>query len=410
MNKTLLLVLSLIISLVLPHAFLQAEEVEEPSNLYAQSAVLMDADSGRILFEKNGQEQKPMASTTKIMTLIVILETTELDELVCISSTAARQPDVQLNINTGEYYYVKDLLYSLMLESHNDSAYALAEHTGGSIKGFAGLMNQKAKEIGCENTYYITPNGLDGEDEGGVHSTTAEDLAAVMRYCIRQSPKSKEFLEITRTQSYSFHNVVKKEDGTISKGNRSFTCNNHNAFLSMMEGALSGKTGFTGKAGYCYVGALERDGKTFIVSLLACGWPNNKSYKWNDTKKLMTYGLENYEYQNVWAEKKFEPIIVKEGIPDSENLADSASVPVTLLETEEKEKLKLLLRKDEKVMVKARVTDFLEAPVKKGDRVGAVTYYLNGEAFYEIPVIAAEDIEKISYKWCLNKVFEYFML
>lgn len=410
MNKTLLLVLSLIISLVLPHAFLQAEEVEEPSNLYAQSAVLMDADSGRILFEKNGQEQKPMASTTKIMTLIVILETTELDELVCISSTAARQPDVQLNINTGEYYYVKDLLYSLMLESHNDSAYALAEHTGGSIKGFAGLMNQKAKEIGCENTYYITPNGLDGEDEGGVHSTTAEDLAAVMRYCIRQSPKSKEFLEITRTQSYSFHNVVKKEDGTISKGNRSFTCNNHNAFLSMMEGALSGKTGFTGKAGYCYVGALERDGKTFIVSLLACGWPNNKSYKWNDTKKLMTYGLENYEYQNVWAEKKFEPIIVKEGIPDSENLADSASVPVTLLETEEKEKLKLLLRKDEKVMVKARVTDFLEAPVKKGARVGAVTYYLNGEAFYEIPVIAAEDIEKISYKWCLNKVFEYFML
>lgn len=409
MKKTLLPVLLIIVSLF-SNTLIKAEEVEEPSNLYAQSAVLMDADSGRILFEKNGQEKKPMASTTKIMTLIVILENTPLDELLCVSSNAARQPDVQLNINTGEYYYVKDLLYSLMLESHNDSAYALAEHVGGSVEGFAKLMNQKAGEIGCENTYYVTPNGLDGEDEGGEHSTTAAELAKVMRYCIRLSPKREEFLEITRTQSYSFTNMIKKEDGSVSKGSRSFTCNNHNAFLSMMEGALSGKTGFTGKAGYCYVGALERDGKTFIVALLACGWPNNKTYKWSDTKKLMNYGLENYEYKNVWTDKQFDPITVKEGIPKSGNLQDCASVPVIISENGEEKELRVLLRKDEKVTVKAKVSSSLEAPVKKGTEVGTVQYYLNGDPIYEVPIITAEDRERISYPWCLNRVLEYFLL
>ena len=100
-----------------------------------------------------------------------------------------------------------------------------------------------------------------------VHSTTAADLARIMKYCITESPKKEEFLEVTRTASYSFSDL---------EGKSSYSCNNHNAFLSMMDGALSGKTGFTAKAGYCYVGALNRDGKTFIVALLACGWPNNK--------------------------------------------------------------------------------------------------------------------------------------
>lgn len=110
-----------------------------------------------------------------------------------------------------------------------------------------------------------------------------------MKYCIKESPCREDFLNVTRTASYSFYDADKK---------RSFSCNNHNAFLNMMEGALTGKTGFTANAGYCYVGALTRDGKTFIVALLACGWPNNKTYKWKDTVKLMNYGLENYSYRS----------------------------------------------------------------------------------------------------------------
>ena len=131
---------------------------EEPEQLYAQSAVLMDADSGRVLFEKNGQEQKAMASTTKIMTCILALEQGEIKEVVTVSENAVRQLRVHLGMQIKEKFYLEDLLYSLMLESHNDSAVAIAEHVGGSVKEFAKMMNEKAAEIGCQKTYFITPN------------------------------------------------------------------------------------------------------------------------------------------------------------------------------------------------------------------------------------------------------------
>lgn len=249
------------------------KETTAPESLHALSAVLMDGTSGRVLYGKNAEEPRAMASTTKIMTCILILEQCNLEETAATSAYAASMPKVHLGAAEGEEFYVKDLLYSLMLESHNDSAVILAEHAGGDVSGFAEKMNEKAREIGCEDTWFITPNGLDAQEEvqGEVkkHHTTATDLGRIMRYCISQSPKKEEFLEITRTPSYSFQDV---------SGKRSFSCNNHNAFLSMMEGALSGKTGFTSEAGYCYVGALEQDGKTLIVALLGCGWPNHKNY------------------------------------------------------------------------------------------------------------------------------------
>lgn len=262
------------------------EAVLDENKLYARSAVLMDADSGRILYEKDGHKKMPMASTTKIMTCILTLESGKTEEIVEISSYAASMPKVHLGMRAGEHYRMKDLLYSLMLESHNDSAVAIAEHVGGSVEGFAEMMNQKAAELGCKDTFFITPNGLDAQKEietpeGSVtveHSTTAADLAKIMSYCIVNSPQKDGFLEITRTPSHSFSNLKVKEGGEAVSGGRNFSCNNHNAFLSMMEGALSGKTGFTGKAGYCYVGSLKRDDKTFVVALLACGWPNNKTY------------------------------------------------------------------------------------------------------------------------------------
>ena len=152
--------------------------------LYARSAVLMDADNGRVLYEKNGYEHMPNASTTKIMTCILALEQGNLEDEVEVSSYAASMPQVHLGMNTEDRFRLKDLLYSLMLESHNDSAVAIAEHIGGTVEGFARKMNQKAKELGCKDTYFITPNGLDGQDENGIHGTTAEDLAKIMSYCI----------------------------------------------------------------------------------------------------------------------------------------------------------------------------------------------------------------------------------
>lgn len=366
---------------------------EEPLKLYAQSAVLMDADSGRVLYGKNPTEILPMASTTKIMTCILALEYGNTEELVEVSSYAASMPKVKLQAKAGEKYRLGDLLYSLMLESHNDSAVVIAEAVGGSVENFAAMMNQKARDIGCYDTYFITPNGLDAKvnDTGKVHSTTAADLARIMAYCLTDSPERERFLEITRTQGYDFTNA----DGT-----RSFHCNNHNAFLGMMEEALSGKTGFTNNAGYCYVGAVESEGRIFTVALLACGWPNNRSYKWSDMKKLALYGMERYQYRDIYEEKTFADIPVRNGIAGKDGTPfEEAKVSVTL--QKEGEGLRYLLCEADQVEIKTQVDTVLEAPVAAGTQVGNVSYYVNGGLVKQYAVCTDAGVEERSFLWIL---------
>lgn len=367
-----------------------AEENEEaPEQLYARSAVLMDADSGRVLFGKEEKEIRPMASTTKIMTCILALENRQEDQIVTASANAAGQPKVRLGVKDQEQFYLRDLLYSLMLESHNDSAVVIAEGIAGTVEEFAGLMNQKAKELGCNDTHFVTPNGLDASDEGGVHATTARDLAVIMRYCITQSPCREEFLEITRTKSYQFANV---------DGSRNFSCNNHNVFLDMMEGALSGKTGFTADAGYCYVGALTRDNRTFIVALLACGWPNNKGYKWTDTRKLMEYGIANYEYRDVWEDVELPKVKVDGGIEETAPYESRIKIPVCV---KEKEEIPVLLREDEACEVQTEVEERISAPVKKGEVAGRVRYFLDGEEIASYDVVTEKGVEERDLGWAI---------
>ena len=369
----------------------------KPSDLYAQSAVLMDADTGRILFAKKGQEEHPMASTTKIMTCILALENGELSDLVKISGEAASQPQVKLGAKEGQKFVLEDLLYSLMLESHNDSAVAIAEHIGGSVQGFADMMNDKAEQLGCTDTYFITPNGLDAQDAQGIHHTTAEDLARIMKYCIMDSGKKNEFLHITQTSAYTFRD---------SDGNGSYSCTNHNAFLNMMEGALSGKTGFTADAGYCYVGALRQDERTFIVALLACGWPNNKGYKWTDTRKLMQYGLDNYLLRQVDAEDMTFSVRVEngftDGFPDPE--------PAELTVSAEAEPFQVLLKNGEDVRRECTVPEIISAPVKEGDVLGTVTFSIDGIILQEYPVKADETVGVRDAASCIRYVRDLFLM
>ena len=271
------------------------EEAPAPLELRARAAVLMDGDTGRILYGKNQDQTLPMASTTKIMTCILALENASLDDVVEVSSYAASMPDVQLNIREGEQYRLEDLLYSLMLESHNDTAAAIAEHVAGTREAFADMMNQKARDIGCRDTFFITPNGLDAEDPdtGRIHSTTAAELAGILRYCLFQSPEREEFLRVTRAPSHAFSDV---------SGTRTFSCVNHNALLTTTKGAISGKTGFTAGAGYCYVGAVKKGEKTFIAALLGCGWPPHRTYKWEDMGRLLAFGDENYDFYELLKE------------------------------------------------------------------------------------------------------------
>ena len=374
-------------------------EPPKETELYAKAAVLMDGASGRVLYEKNGYEAMANASTTKILTCILALENCETESQANVSAYAASQPKVRLGIREGQTFYLKDMLYGLMLESFNDCAVVIAEHVAGDVVGFAELMNRKAEEIGCKDTHFVTPNGLDGTDDGGFHHTTAEDLAKIMRYCIKSSPKAAEFLEITRAASYSFTDV----DGTSS-----YQCSNHNAFLQMMDGALSGKTGFTGTAGYCYVGALERDGRTYIVALLACGWPNNKTYKWSDTKKLMTYGLETYTKKNTSeiAMEKIEPIPVSGG--QGEKIGEALWVMPWIGDYEGEEEF--LLKEGEEITVSYRIAPQLEAPVEAGADLGKVIYELDGTVIGERPVTAKNEIPKIDYVWCLARTVELLWL
>lgn len=384
--------------LVLPFSCNAEELPEELQNLHALSAVLMDADSGRVLEEKEGNVMRPMASTTKIMTCILALEEGNPEDEVVVSAEAARQPAVHLGMREGQSFRLGDLLYSLMLESHNDTAVAIAEYIGGSVEGFAKKMNKKAMEIGCGHAYFITPNGLDASDKMGAHSISATDLATIMSYCVLKSPKAEQFITITRTNSYSFQDL---------SGTNSYSCQNHNSFLNMMEGALSGKTGFTGDAGYCYVGALKRDNRTFVVALLGCGWPNNKNYKWEDTRKLMEYAIENYTYKKIPVVQDFQSLAVTDGMREGIGLFQPVTMTVGV-EGEEKEFL-YLMKTGENLHAEISRKTSLTAPVQVGEKIGTLTYYLDEEPVKSYDLVTKEGVERISLKYVVQNLFRMYL-
>ena len=374
------------------------------NELYALSACLMDADSGRVLYDKNADEVRAMASTTKIMTLIVALEYANEDDIVTVSPYAASMPDVQLNIMAGEQDRLGDLYYAMMLESFNDVAVTIAEYIGECyalnqddrtantdikarsyddskkyVHTFAKLMNEKAKELGCENTYFITPNGLDAEDENGKHSTTAKELAVIASYAI----KNERFNDIIGTRQYSFCEV---------NGTRNCSAYNKDAFLNQMNGAFGIKTGFTGNAGYCFVGALKSDGRTFISVVLGSGWPSNRTYKWKDTRKLMEYGINNFFPRTVFSTiENYKDVMVKDGMEESTSTCIAGELSLILCDADD-------------VRVVYELEDYIDAPVSAGDVVGKAIIYVNGQRMGSFPITAAAAVERANYMWYLKRL------
>lgn len=374
------------------------------NELYALSACLMDADSGRVLYDKNADEVRAMASTTKIMTLIVALEYANENDIVTVSPYAASMPDVQLNIRAGEQYRLGDLYYAMMLESFNDVAVTIAEYIGECyalnqddrtantdikarsfddskkyVHTFAKLMNEKAKELGCENTYFITPNGFDAEDENGKHSTTAKELAVIASYAI----KNERFNDIIGTRQYSFCEV---------NGTRNCSAYNKDAFLNQMNGAFGIKTGFTGNAGYCFVGALKSDGRTFISVVLGSGWPSNRTYKWKDTRKLMEYGINNFFPRTVFSTiEDYKDVRVKDGMEESTSTCIKGDLSLILCDADD-------------VRVVYELEDYIDAPVRVGDVVGKAIIYVNGQRMGSFPITAAAAVERANYMWYLKRL------
>ena len=345
------------------------QEEKEKLSLNARAAVLMDADSGRILYGKNETMVFPMASTTKIMTLIVALEHNEPDQIVMASAGASAMPEVRLGVHEGERYRMEDLYYAMMLESFNDAAMMIAEGTVGSVENFAELMNEKAISLGCTQTYFITPNGLDAADEKGVHSSTAEDMAKIMRYAI----DNEDFLKITQTADYSFTDCDRK---------RSFEVHNKNVLLTMMDGVLSGKTGYTADAGYCYVCAVKKDDRTFIAALLGSGWPPHKGYKWSDVQTLLDYGDKNYRYQT---------IDISKGVPDRQVHVMNGEQDFATVRAKQTN-YRFLLSSEDKVHVESVLPGQLEAPVEAGQPVGSIQVFVNGDLTAENDYVTADRI------------------
>lgn len=353
---------------------------KEPSQLYAKAYCLFDADSQRILYAKNENKKLPMASTTKIMTCIIAIENCDLNSKVPVSSYAASMPDVQLNMQAGDSFILGDLLYSLMLESHNDTAVAIAEFIGKSVKGFATLMNNKARELGCTKTNFVTPNGLDDAK----HYTTAKELCIIASYAIQ----NKTFQKIIQTKSHQFSNCKK---------NRQYTVNNHDAFLSNYSGAIGIKTGFTGKAGYCFCGAAKKDGRILVSSVLACGWPPHKSYKWSDTKALMDYGFNAFKQAD----------ISTPDYPDKSPVLNSTLSSIHLT-TEMPSKFTLPLSKDDKIIIKRNMPGQLSAPIRQGDILGYDAVYLNGKLLKKYAILAKENAYQRTFHYYRKIILDSF--
>ena len=357
-----------------------ASEPQLPT-VAAQGAILVDAKTGRVLWEKNSEAPMAMASTTKIMTAIIALENGNLNDTVVISERAARSPEVNMDLSAGEEIKLEDLLYALMLQSYNDSAVAIAEHISGDVETFCSIMTEKARELGAKNTVFETPSGLDA----GNHHSTAYDMALITRYAL---------------QNQQFVDLINIPYITVHSNKRSYNLDNRNRLLDEYEGANGVKTGFTGKAGQCFVGAASRNDMQLISVVLASGWGDvGREQKWVDTKRLLDYGFSNYKYVD----------LVKEGeITGHVNVTRTRNPQVGIML---EKGLLLPLTPDEQSRIKIHYVypSTVMAPIEKGQVMGTCTISLEGEFATTINLIALEGSERHDFQTSLKKVLKSWM-
>jgi len=332
----------------------------------AQAAIVMDANSGRILYSKNADQRKYIASTTKIMTAIVTLENGNLDDVVTISKKAASVNGSSINLREGEKLKLKELLYGLMLNSGNDAAIAIAEHIGGDVETFVDMMNEKARELNLVNTSFKTPHGLDCEG----HYSTANELAQMARYALR----NPEFAAICKTVS-------------INITGRSLY--NTNEMLGFYPGADGVKTGYTGQAGRCLVCSATRNGQRLISVVLGCP---TRTVRAESSRKILDYAFQNYkQYTLIKADDEIKKIPVIKGKEKFVTLVSNADITYPLTE----EEYKSLKRIED-------TPEYVNAPVNKDVNMGNITFSINGNVIAEVELKTKDDV--------LHKGFLDYML
>lgn len=332
-------------------------------SLSAQSAVLIDARDGRVLYEKDADTPRPMASTTKIMTAVVALESCDVNEIIEIADEAVGVEGSSIYLQKGERMTLFELLYALLLQSANDAAVAIAVGVGGSVGNFADMMNEKATSLGLTSTHFENPNGLDADG----HVTTARELALLTAYAL----KNPTFAEIVAT----YKRKISGPDGTVR------LVVNHNKLLNMYDGCVGVKTGFTKKSGRCLVSAACRESLTLVSVTLSA--PDD----WRDHTAMLNYGYENYCCEILCDEGGFiEALPVVGGVQDSLLCANCDYVAATLP------------RDHGEITVDVQIPQMIYAPVSAGDIVGHVTYKCEGKVIGETDIKAAYNIEQIKFK------------
>lgn len=344
-----------------------AKEGTTPT-ISAPSAILTDGVTGQVLYTKNANVRRPVASTTKIMTAIIVIENCDMDEIVTASKAASETPFTSLHLQPGEEVKVGELLKALLIRSANDTAVALAEHVGGTMDKFVQLMNDKAKKIGAKDTHFVTPNGLYAPD----HYSTAYDLALITRYAL----SLPIFNEIVCCRSARIERSINTQDVLVQSKSK---------FLKDYPGANGVKSGYIKEAGYCYVGSATRDGLRLVSVVL------KSDDSQIDTAALMDYGFANY--------KRLILADCKQTIKTIE--IPGGAVELGIISSD---KLQISVKNGEqdKARTEVKLND-LHAPIRKGDKVGTITALIGNSQIASVDLEAANDVDEslasIAWPW-----------
>jgi D-alanyl-D-alanine carboxypeptidase (penicillin-binding protein 5/6) len=332
-------------------------------DLMAKSAILIEAQTGKVLYENNADEQRPPASTTKMMTLIVALENGKLDDIVTTSEEASQTEGSTMWLGPGEQMKMSDLLYGIIMVSGNDATIAVAEHIAGSVSKFATLMNRKAIEIGAKSTHFTNPNGLPDD----MHYSTAHDLARIAAYGYKNPMFGTIVETVHKVMPWPGKNTVRD-------------LYNENKLLWQYEGGNGVKTGYTDAAGRCLVAAAKRDGVQLIAVVL------DSDQMWTDSINLLDYGFSMVTpYTVIKQGDILKTAYLRDGITDRIPLASADDIIVGTVADERDE------------ITSVVEVDRIVAPIITGQKVGRVKVLYQGKEIASTNLVATADVEKKSF-------------
>lgn len=359
----------------LPVAGLSAPDLGVPS------AILMEKETGKILFALNEREVRQPASVTKVMTLLLIMEALDgglikLEDKVPVSSYAQNMGGSQVFMHEGEEYTVKDMIKSIVIASGNDASVAMAEYLSGSEETFVGRMNDRAAELGMTDTVFKNCNGL---PEDG-HVTSARDIAIMSRELLLNHPSVKEYTTIW---------MDTLRDGT-------FTLNNTNKLVRFYQGATGLKTGSTSIAKFCLSASAERDGMELVAVVMAA---DSSDIRFAAARKLLDFGFANYQLVSAYPDEIPKPVPVELGVSPEvvPHVAENSKLLVQKTQVKSLEKT-------------VELAESLEAPVAKGQKIGEITVKCEGEVLATIPIVAADDVPRLTYWQIFGRILKLFLM